>query len=110
VDPYVLVYRVIDGVELDYLRARGDYGSNPSRSGKYFALTIVGVQAFARAPMNEGTTITATALPQSVLLRATTFNDPGPHGAGLSVFFPEELLPVVYDTMRPPEIWKDADQ
>jgi hypothetical protein len=24
--------------------------------------------------------------------------------------FPEQLLPVVYDTMRPPEIWKDADQ
>ena len=59
-DPPVVVYRVVDETELSYLKYHGDYGWNPSQSGKYFALTIDGARAFAEAPMNAGTTITTT--------------------------------------------------
>jgi hypothetical protein len=97
-------WRVVDATELRYVQAHGDYGSNPSRSGKYFALTIRGAQAFASAPMNAGSTITATGLPQSVVNGGFIVNDPGPYGAGSSVFFEELQLAMVYGTMRPPVI------
>ena len=103
-DPLVPVWRVVDATELRYVQAHGDYGSNPSRSGKYFALTIRGAQAFASAPMNAGSTITATGLPQSVVNVGFIVNDPGPYGAGSSVFFKELQLAMVYGTMRPPVI------
>ena len=108
-DPVVVVYRVIDDSERRYLAAYGDYGSNPSQSGKYFALTLDGASAFARAPMNTGTVITRTTLPASIVQRGMMFNDPGANGAGLSVFFPQQLLTVVYDSMSVPVIWSGAE-
>jgi hypothetical protein len=75
-DPRVTVYRVIDATELAYLRMTGNYGSNPSRSGKYFTLTLAGATAFAAAPMNTGNAITETTLPQSVISGGFTVIDP----------------------------------
>lgn len=102
----VVVYRVVDDTELSYLLAHGHYGSNPSQSGKYFALTLDGARAFANAPMNAETTITTTTLRQSVVNRGVTFNDPGTNGAGPSVFFSQQQLGDVYGTMALPAIWK----
>ena len=106
-DPSVVVYRVVDEVELTYLEAIGNYGSNPSQSGKYFALTLEGARAFAGAPMNTGSTITATTLPRSVTSRGVTFIDPGSNGAGLSIFFSQQQLGDVYGTMSRPVIRKE---
>jgi hypothetical protein len=103
-DPRVTVYRVVDPTELAYLQANGNYGSNPSESGKYFALTPGGAQAFAGAPINAGSTITSTTLPQSVVNQGFPFPDPGQNGAGPSVFFGQPQLPTVYGTMTPPVI------
>ncbi len=105
-DPSVVVCRVVDGVELSYLEAHGHYGSNPSQSGRYFALTLDGARAFANAPMNAGTTVTTTTLPQSVVNRGMKFNDPGINGAGWSIFFSQQQLADVYGTMAAPTIWK----
>ena len=101
-DPQIPVYRVIDATELVHLQRTGDYGSSPSRSGKYFALTLSGARAFRAHPMNRGSTITETSLPQSIINQARlTFWDPGPHGAAQSVWFDEAQLPIVYGTMTP---------
>src|SRR6266852_7045494 len=81
-DPRVVVYRVIDAAELAHLRMTGSYGSNPTRFGKYFALTLAGARAFAAAPMNAGSTITETTLPQSVVSEGWRLVDPGRRGAG----------------------------
>lgn len=102
--PRVAVYRVVDPVELEWLKVHGDYGSNPSRSGKYFALTFDGARAFAGAPMNTNACITVTLLPEWLVGLGRTFRDAGPQGAGSSVFFPQALLFLVYATMTPPEI------
>ena len=101
-DPSVQVYRVVDATELAYLQRVGNYGSNPSRSGKYFALTLTGARAFAGHPMNQGSTVTETTLPQSVISQAFSFVDLGRYGAGSSVFFEEAQLSVVYGAMTPP--------
>jgi hypothetical protein len=53
-DPTVVVYRVVDATELSYLLAHGHYGSNPSQSGKYFALTLDGARAFANVTDERG--------------------------------------------------------
>lgn len=98
-DPRVPLYRVIDAVEIAYLQMNGHYGSNPSRSGKYFALTLVGARAFAAAPMNAGSRITATSLPQSIVNQGWAMIDLG--GAGPSVYFDEPQLPTVYSAMSP---------
>ncbi|HEX2151995.1 MAG TPA: hypothetical protein VHG31_08365 [Stellaceae bacterium] len=82
----------------------GNYGSNPSRSGKYFALTLAGARAFAAAPINAGSAITRTTLPLSVVAQGFAVRDPGPHGAGPSVFFAEPQLPIVYAAMSRPVI------
>src|ERR1700680_877491 len=95
-DPRVPLYRVIDLTELTSLQSHGDYGSSPSRSGKYFALTLSGAQAFQSHPVNRGRTITQTSLPQSIVSQAHSFWDPGPHGAGQSVWFDQAQLPMVY--------------
>jgi hypothetical protein len=100
----VTVYRVVDAIELAALRATGNYGSSPSRSGKYFALTQPGARAFAGATMNAGSIITITTLPYSVVEAGVGFDDPGRQGAGPSVFFSELQLPMVYGTMTPPLI------
>jgi hypothetical protein len=102
IDPRVTVYRVIDATELAYLLMTGNYGSNPSRSGKYFGLTLAGATAFAGAPMNAGTTITETTLPQSVVSQGFRMIDPGPLGAGASVYFAEPQLHMVYSAMAAP--------
>ena len=102
--PRITVYRVIDAAELAYLRMFGNYGSNASRSGKYFALTLAGAQAFASAPMNAGATITETTLPPSLVNQGYIILDPGPHGAGRSVYFDEQALPMVYAAMTAPAI------
>ncbi len=102
--PRVPVYRVIDAIELAYLKLTGDYGSNPSHSGKYFALTLSGAQAFASHPINQGSTITETSLPQPIINQGYSFVDLGPHGAGSSVFFAEAQLRNVYRAMTPPVI------
>jgi hypothetical protein len=62
-DPRVAVHRVIDATELAYLRMNGNYGSNSSRSGKDFSLTLAGSMALIGAPMNVGSTITEATLP-----------------------------------------------
>lgn len=103
-DPSVPVYRVVDAVELAYLRAAGNYGSNPSHSGKYFALTLSGAQAFARHPMNTGGRITQIELPLSIVVRGWHFIDLGLFGAGSSVFFEEGQLHMVYGAMTVPII------
>ena len=102
--PSVPVYRVVDAAELAYLRAVGDFGSNPSSSGKYFALTLSGAQAFARHPMNAGSRITQIELPLSIVLQGWHFVDLGLFGAGSSVFFEEVQLHVVYGAMTVPAI------
>jgi hypothetical protein len=104
IDPSVPLYRVIDATELAYLRLTGDYGSSPSRSGKYFALTLSGARAFHSHPINRGATITQTDLPQSIVAQAFAFWDPGRHGAGQSVRFGEAQLPMVYGAMTRPTI------
>src|SRR6266568_946277 len=109
-DPRVVVYRVIDAAELAHLRMTGTYGSNVSRSGKYFALTLAGARAFAAAPMNAGSTITETTLPQPVVGQGWRLVDPGPHGAGSSVYFSELQLPMVYSAMTPPNVTAGAGQ
>src|SRR5713101_4521840 len=86
-DPRVSIYRVVDPIELACLQMTGNYGSNPARSGKYFALTVTGAQAFAGAPINVGSTIRGATLLQSIVNQGFGFNDPGQHGAGPSVFF-----------------------
>jgi hypothetical protein len=82
----------------------GNYGSNPSRSGKYFALTLAGARAFAAAPMNAGSAITETTSPRSMVAQGFAVRDPGPYGAGPSVFFSEHQLPLVYAVMSRPVI------
>jgi hypothetical protein len=104
VDPRVAVYRVVDPTELAYLLMTGNYGSNPNRSGKYFALTLTGARAFAGAPMNAGCMTTETTLPQSVISQGWAMTDPGLQGAGSSVFFDDNQLPMVYGAMTPPVI------
>ena len=103
-DPPVPVYRVVDIVEFAYLSATGDYGSNPSYSGKYFALSLSGAQAFARHPMNSGSRVTQTPIPQCIVDRGWLFVDLGTHGAGSSVYFSEPQLPTVYAAMTPPVV------
>jgi hypothetical protein len=98
-EPRVSVYRVIDVTELAYLRMTGNYGSNPSRSGKYFALTLAGARAFTAASINAGSRITETSLPRTVVDQGWPIVDPGPHGAGASVYFDESQLPMVYADM-----------
>jgi len=98
------VYRVVDPTELAYLLAHGNYGSNPNQSGKYFALTPTGAQAFLSAPMNSNSTLTMTTLPGSVLNQGYAFPDPGAFGAGPSVFFSNPQLPLVYGTMTQPVV------
>jgi hypothetical protein len=100
-DPRVTIYRVVDGIELAYLKINGDYGSNPNRSGKYFALQLPGARAFAAAIINAGSTITETSLPQSIVSQGWHMTDPGPNGAGISVYFDEVQLPMVYAAMSP---------
>ena len=97
--PRVPVYRVIDAVELAYLRANGDYGPNPNGSGKYFALTLLGARAFAAHPINAGRTITETTVPQSILSFGTNIIEPGPNSPGPSVHFDEPELAAVYRAM-----------
>src|SRR3954454_10150708 len=106
----VPVYRVVDTTELAYLLMAGNHGSNPSRSGKYFALTLAGARAFAAAPMNAGSSITETTLPRSVISQGFAVRDPGPHGAGTSVFFAEHQLALVYAAMNPPVVIGGAGQ
>jgi hypothetical protein len=95
---------VVDPTELAYLLMTGNYGSNPHRSGKYFALTLGGARTFATAPMNAGSTITETTLPQSIVRQGWAVTDPGSQGAGPSVFFDDIQLPMVYAAMTPPVI------
>jgi hypothetical protein len=109
-DPLVTVYRVVDATEPSYLETHGDYGSNPSQSRKYFALTIEGARAFAGAPMNAGTTITTAALPKSLVDRGAMLNDPDTHGAGVSLFFSQQQLADVYDTTAAPVVWKGVER
>jgi hypothetical protein len=99
--PRVTVYRVIDSIELAYLRANGDYGPNPNGAGKYFALTLAGARAFAAHPINAGRTITETTLPQSIFVRGFGMNEPGPNSPGPSMHFDEKDLPAVYASMTP---------
>jgi hypothetical protein len=104
-DPRVPLYRVVDQTELAHLLAIGNYGSSPSRSGKYFAMTLLGAHAFCSHPMNAGSTITETSLPLPVVKRASRrFFDVGLHGAGESIWFEEIQLPMVYLNITRPAI------
>lgn len=105
----VLVFRVVDARELMFLQSTGHYGSNPHRSGKYFALTRAGALAFAAAKMNVGCSVTATTLPRSILGQAVAFHDPGLHGAGPSLFFAERQLAILYATMADPWIVPEVE-
>lgn len=106
----VAVFRVVDAVELGFLQATGQYGSNLNRSGKYFALTLDGARAFANATMNVGCRITATTLPLSIMQAGVHFHDPGLNGAGPSVFFAELQLESVYASMADPWILPEEHQ
>jgi hypothetical protein len=103
-DPYVEIYRVVDAIELAYLQSNGDYGMSPNQSGKYFALTLSGARAFAGHPVNAGCEITIMAIPRTVLNLGHKFNDPGPFGAGASVYFDDTQLPAVYGKMTTPVV------
>lgn len=100
-DPHVSLFRVIDAIELAYLQRNGHYGSNPSRSGKYFALTVAGARAFATASINAGSTVTETSLPRAIVSQGWPMIDPGANGAGPSVYFDEAQLPMVYGAISP---------
>lgn len=97
------LYRVIDLTEWAYLLLHGNYGSNPSRSGKYFALTLHGAFAFASAPMNTRSKVTHITLAPSIIA-ANGFRmlDRGTLGAGPSIYFDEPLLPLIYSAMTAP--------
>jgi len=101
---------VVDSVELAHLQMTGNYGSNPSRSGKYFALSLAGARSFAAAPLNANSTITETTLPRSVLSQGWRMVDPGPHGAGISIYFSEPQLAMVYGAMTVPVVVAGAGQ
>src|SRR5665213_3037284 len=101
----VTVYRAVDDKELAYLRATGSYGSNPHQSGKYFAKTLAGAEAFAHGPAGP-LTVTSTTLPRTVARTGYQFNDPGLHGAGPSIYFYQYQLPVVNSTMTPPIVFE----
>jgi hypothetical protein len=92
---------VIDAIELNHLSS-GNYGSNPNRSGKYWAMTLTGARAFASHPANAGCVVTLTTLPRLIPNQGHIFIDPGAHGAGRSVFFSAARLPMVYGVMTPP--------
>jgi hypothetical protein len=101
---YVDLYRAVDPTELAHLKATGNYGFSPSRSGKYFALTLAGVINFANHPWNAGRnlTVTHTKVPKRVADMGDYLNDPG--GAGPSVHFSDTVLPTVYAAMTPVRI------
>ena len=73
-------------------------------------MTLAGARAFAAAPMNAGSTITETTLPQSVVGQGWRLVDPGRRGAGPSVYFSEQQLPMVYTAMTPPNVTAGAGQ
>ena len=104
-DARVPIYRVVDPIELKYLQDFGNYGSSPSQSGKYFALTPEGAAAFLSLVQNpSGSAITTTTLPKNVLYQGNSFNDGPPPGAGPSVWFSQAQLPMVYGNMAPPVV------
>ncbi len=96
----VQVFRAVDQDELPSV-LNGTYGSSPSASGKYFALTQEGAQNIANSTMNAGQqmTITSTTIHQSVFNQGYLFNDAG--GAGASIHFQQEFLPTLYNSMSP---------
>jgi hypothetical protein len=103
-DLRIPLYSVIDTAELAHLQSTGNYGSSPSYSGKYFALTLVGARAFAGHSMNAGSMVTETTLPLSIVNQGRNFVDLGQHGAGSSVWFDETQLPMIYGDMTQPVI------
>jgi RHS repeat-associated protein len=100
----VRLFRAIGPEELSSVMRDGNYGSAPSLSGKYFALTAQGAVDFSRAPLNAGTrlTLTSTTIPRSLLDKGFIFNDVG--GAGSSIHFPQDLLLTFYGSMIPIQI------
>ncbi len=90
---------MVGTAELAYIRRVGTYGWNENHSGKYFADS----QAAALNLRNHGTwanaTLTSTTIPTRVYFMATRIRDPG--GAGLSLFYTDQQLHIVYSTMTP---------
>jgi hypothetical protein len=57
--------------------ARRAYGHSPSFGGKYFGLTLQGVQAYSKNSWMADSVVTATTVPKSILEQGFLFNDPG---------------------------------
>ena len=99
----VQIFRTVDQNELPSV-LNGTYGSSPSASGKYFALTQEGAQNVANSTMNAGQqmTMTSTTIPRSVFNQGYLFNDTGL--AGPAIHFQQEFLPTLYNSMTPIKI------
>jgi len=83
--------------------AFGNYGSNRDKSGKYFALTTSGARNLAlKLYPNTAMTLTSTSIPQSLFVQGNLFQDTG--GAGPSLHFREDQLPMLYQQMTRPRI------
>src|SRR4051794_37276819 len=95
-DVIVALWRVVGPREHADILRFGDYNLSPSGCGKYFALTEDGARDFARNPFNRDRirTLTRIDIPQPDLNLGFVFNDIG--GAGLSVHFADDVLPVIY--------------
>jgi hypothetical protein len=98
------LFRSIGRRELSDLLLFGDYGLSPSGSGKYFALTLVGVRRFAAARINTGRSLTVTRISVGAWVLMFGYRFPDPGGAGPSIHFPDEVLPLLYQIAGRPEI------
>jgi hypothetical protein len=93
----VTLYRAIGDRELAHVNEFGNYGSSPSKAGKYFADTRAGATDFMSSKFNRGRTMTLTRIrvPMDFVERAGfRFTDTG--GAGTSIHFGEEFLEELY--------------
>ena len=100
----IILYRAVDEDELEDILRFADYGLSPHGGGKYFALTLGGVERFANNPFNadQRLTITAISIPRSFLALGYQFNDPD--GAGSSIHFADEVLTDLYEVSGLPQI------
>jgi RHS repeat-associated protein len=99
----VQIFRAVDQAEMGSVLSQGTYGSSPSMTGKYFALTQEGAQNFAGSAINAGKqmTITSTTIPRSVFNQGYFYTDVGANGAGASIHFSESYLSTLYNSMTP---------
>src|SRR5690242_14135327 len=94
---FIALWRVVGPRERTDILRLGDYNLSPSGGGKYFSLSEGGARGFARHPFNRGRILTLTRIniPHADLDLGFMFNDVG--GAGPSVHFGDDVLPVIYE-------------